>query len=65
MLWITNLSILMKSFSENFLVGISVLFLSIPKTYFHLCWPFFFMKHGWTNSFNLSFSFELGIVVYI
>jgi hypothetical protein len=23
------------------------------------------MKHSWTNSFNLSFSFELGIVVYI
>jgi hypothetical protein len=23
----------------------------------------FLMKHSWTNSFNLSFSFELGIVV--
>ena len=25
--------------------------------YLHLRWPFIFMKHSWTNSFNMSFSF--------
>jgi hypothetical protein len=29
----------------------------------YLRWPFFFMKYSWTNSLNLSFSLEWGIVV--
>jgi hypothetical protein len=24
----------------------------------YYCWSFFFMKHSWTNSLNLSFSLE-------
>jgi hypothetical protein len=40
---------------------ISVLFflldLSLSSTrYLYLLWPFFFMKHSWTNPLNLSFS---------
>jgi hypothetical protein len=32
---------------------------SLPNTmYLYLRWPFFYMKHSWTNSLNLSFSLE-------
>ena len=37
---------------------------TLPMTrYVYLCWPFFYMKHSWTNSLNMSFSFEWVIVV--
>ena len=33
--------------------------MSFPSTmYLYLRWPFFLMKHSWTNSLNLSFSLE-------
>jgi hypothetical protein len=38
--------------------------MSLPSTrYLYLRWPLCFMKHGWTNSFNLFFNLERGIVV--
>jgi hypothetical protein len=34
---------------------------SLPKRrYLYLRWPFIFMKHSWTYSFNLSLSIECG-----
>ena len=60
------------SFQKNSLVEAECFFcffftksdLSLPKTgYLYIRWSFFFMTHSWTNSFNLSFSFELVTVV--
>jgi len=52
------------SFRELFLVD-SELFLQNKICPFlrqdichYICWAFFFMKHSWINSFNLSLSFE-------
>jgi hypothetical protein len=55
------------SFRERF-GGISVLFFcfflqnKICPFLAQGIWPFFFMKHSWTNFLNLSFSLEGGIV---
>ena len=40
--------------------------LSLPNTRsLYLRWPFFFMKHSWTNSLNLSFSLKKSNVVML
>jgi hypothetical protein len=31
--------------------------------YVNLRWPFFYMKHSWTNFLNLGVSLEWGMVV--
>jgi hypothetical protein len=42
------------SVSVKFLLE-SVLFINNNCPFLYLCWPFFFMKHSWTNSFNLQY----------
>jgi len=60
----------LKNFDEyqfqTFLIGSECFFFSQNKFLRQsilLSWQFIFIKHSWTNSFNLSFSFEWGIVV--
>ena len=66
---IKHSSILVISVLGTLFARITVIFfnkinLSLPKTtHWYLRWPFFIMKHSWTNSFNLSFYFEWGIAV--
>ena len=60
-----KLSILLISISKNCLVE-SVFFFFVfflqNKRHLYLHRPFFSVKHCWTNSFNLSFSFEWGMM---
>jgi hypothetical protein len=54
MLSIKHSIILIISVSVKFLLE-SVLFINNNCPFLYLCWPFFFMKHSWTNSFNLQY----------
>jgi hypothetical protein len=59
---LTEVEILDKHMSVlcSFVISTTDEELDLPLLYWIHC---VFMKHSWTNSFNLSFSFERGIIV--